>query len=134
MRLTRTLDRLIHHVLVGMFLFAQLAVSAYACPDLLEPASPRADMQAEAVGAMPPGCDEIDEQAANLCAEHCKAGQQSHDTSPMPVVTAPVLALLYMLPGEASAVEGEDARTSSVDPLLAATPPPHAILHCVLRI
>jgi hypothetical protein len=127
------MSKLICHVLVGVFLFAQLAVSGYACPGLMQPASQMAAMQVEETGAMP-GCDQMDQKAPNLCAEHCKVGQQSHDTASLPVVMAPALSLRYVLPGEAEAIEAAAAPHASSDPLLAATPPPHAILHCVFRI
>lgn len=134
MRLSRTLNQLICRVLVGVFLFAQLAVSGYACPVPGQPASQTVEMQSAQTGAMPADCDQIDQKAPNLCAEHCKVGQQSHDTAPLPVVMAPALSLLYVLPGEAQAIEAAAAPHASSDPLLAATPPPHAILHCVFRI
>lgn len=128
------MSKLICRVLVGVFLFAQLAVSGYACPDFAQPASRMAGMQAVETGAMAAGCDQIDQKAPNLCAEHCKVGQQSHDTAPLPVVMAPALSLLYVLPGDARAIEAAAAPHASSDPLLVATPPPHAILHCVFRI
>jgi hypothetical protein len=128
------MTKLICRVLVGVFLFAQLAVSGYACPGPTPPASQMAGMQAEETGAMPADCDQIDQKAPNLCAEHCKVGQQSHDTAPLPIVMAPALSLLYVLPVEAQAMEAAAAPDASSDPLLAATPPPHAILHCVFRI
>lgn len=128
------MSKLICHVLAGVFLFAQLAVSGYACPGLTQPASQMAGMQVDETGAMPADCDQMDSKAPNLCAEHCKVGQQSHDTAPLPVVMAPALSLRYVLPGEAEAVEAVAAPDASRDPLLAATPPPHAILHCVFRI
>ena len=133
MRLSRTLNRLVCRVLAAVFLFAQLAVSAYACPDLAPRAAQAAQVHAEANDAMPPGCGEVDEQAANLCAEHCKVGHQNHDTAPVPAVMAPALALLYIVAGDAAGEEA-DARAPSSDPILASRPPPHAILHCVLRI
>lgn len=118
---------------MGMFLFAQLAVSAYACPDMAQ-AMQLAEMRAAGSDAMPPGCDQVDQKAANLCAEHCKVGQQSSDTAPVPVVMAAALALLYVLTDNTQTIEDAAAAVPARDPLLAATPPPHALLHCVLRI
>lgn len=131
---TRALNQLIGRALIGVFLVAQLAVAAYACPGLAQSASVAAQPMAEtATGDMPDGCGQMDQKAANLCAEHCKFGHQSSDTSPAPAVAAPVLAVLYVLPViVAASPEGRPA--TAPDPLLAAAPPPHAILHCVLRI
>jgi hypothetical protein len=135
MKTLRDWSRPISRVLVGVFLFAQLAVSGYACPGLAQAPSPATDqLQAQQADAMPPGCNHLDQKASNLCAEHCKVGQQSSDTAPVPVVLAPALSVLYVLPYDRQASEGPAAPGSSIDPLLAAAPPPHAILHCVLRI
>jgi hypothetical protein len=133
MVLTRSLNQLICRVLIGVFLFAQMAVAAYACPGLDPAARAPAAAPSAPPGAMPDGCDEVDTQAANLCAEHCKFGQQSSDTGTAPAVMAPALAVLYVLaPDPASA--GARCRPSPPGELAAATSPPHAILHCVLRI
>jgi len=128
MSLPRALSRSICRVLIGVFLFAQLAVAGYACPGLGQGTS-----QAAETRAMPAGCDQMDRDAANLCAEHCHFGQQSSDTAPMPVAIAPLPALLYMLPASDDA-DGATRPLPSANPLLDAAPPPHAILYCVLRI
>jgi hypothetical protein len=124
MSLPRALSKLICRVLIGVFLFAQLAVAGYACPGL---------GQAPEARAMPAGCDQMDRDTANLCAEHCHFGQQSSDTAPMPVAIAPAAALMYMLPVDHEAHLAARPLTSA-DSLLVAAPPPHAILYCVLRI
>jgi hypothetical protein len=128
MSLTRALSKLICRVLIGVFLSAQLAVAGYACPGLGQ-GSPQA---VEAQG-MPAGCEQMDRDTANLCAEHCHFGQQSSDTAPMTVVFAPVPALLYVLPADGEA-DADGRPLPSADPQIEAAPPPHAILHCVLRI
>jgi hypothetical protein len=130
----RTLSKLICRVLVGVFLFAQLAISGYACPGLGQTGIADMGQQAQQSAPMPEGCDQLDQKAPNLCAEHCKVGQQSSDTAPVPVVIAPALTLLYVLPDEVQAVDGTGLSGTSSDPLIAASPPPHALLHCVLRI
>ena len=133
MSLPRALNKLICRMLIGVFLLAQLAVAAYACPGLGQMTAPTAMAQAEDPSAMPGGCDQIDQDAANLCAEHCKFGQQSSDTGALPIVEAPVLSLLYELVPEVKAAE-VSWRPFSPAALAAAASPPHAILHCVLRI
>jgi hypothetical protein len=128
MSLPRALSKLICRVLIGVFLFAQLAVAGYACPGLGQ-----APAQAVEARAMPAGCDQMDRDSANLCAEHCHFGQQSSDIAPMPVAIAPAAALMYMLPVDHEAHLAA-RRLPSADSLLVAAPPPHAILYCVLRI
>ena len=84
---------------------------------------------------MPAGCDQLDPDAANLCAEHCHQGQQGVDVANVPLVSAGVPTFLYSLQfgpkhslGSGRSFPAPDA---SVD---AAPEPPHAILHCVFRI
>lgn len=129
MHLPRTLNQLICRVLIVVFVFAQLAVSSHACPGFGQAVS----VAATPADAMPADCDQMDRSATNLCAEHCKVGQQNHEATPTPVVMPPALALLYVLP-DAAGLAAEVASAPPGDPILAATPPPHAILHCVLRI
>ncbi len=136
MALSRALNTLICRALIGVFLFAQLAVSAYACPGqgqmvmaaVMDQTAAPVDMSDD----MQSGCEQMDSQAPNLCAEHCKVGQQNSDTTPAPMVAPPVLALLY----EVTALT--QVRHASPRPpdrvACAAAPPPHAILHCVFRI
>jgi hypothetical protein len=130
MSFTRALTRQISRVLIGVLLFAQLAVASYACPGL----STMPAMASSNAMAMSPDCDQIDRAAANLCAEHCRHGQQSADTASVPVVLAPVPTLLYSLPLELEPQLGSALAFPAPDPVLAVRPPSHAILHCVHRI
>jgi hypothetical protein len=94
-----------------------------------------ADDAMEKSAAMGPDCDQIDQNAANLCAEHCRFGHQSADTAPVPVVLAAIPAFLYSLPVEPAPLLGSGRSMPAPDAnLAAAPPPPHAILHCVFRI
>ena len=82
---------------------------------------------------MPAGCDQMDRDNGALCTEHCRPGQQSADTAQPPAVPAAMPMLLYLLPAATLPVAGSPFFASpSAQP--AAAPPPHAILHCVLRI
>ncbi|MGM9488070.1 hypothetical protein [Ideonella sp. YS5] len=148
MTFTRALSKQICRMLIGVLLFAQFAVASYACPSLLgmQAMGSGVPMSAIALGnatavddapesaAMPPGCDQIDQDAANLCAEHCRYGQQSADTAPVPAVAAPAPALLYLLPVETEPILGSARALPASDPVLVVRPPSHAILHCVYRI
>jgi hypothetical protein len=127
MKLSRELRRLVCRILAGVLLFAQLAVAAHACPGVSAPA--------QASARSMPGCHQMDPDAAALCAEHCRLGQQSADTASPPTVQAAIPVMLYLLPGEplpALASAGVPAAPDAAMP--AAPPPPHTVLHCVLRI
>jgi hypothetical protein len=74
----------------------------------------------------------LDPDAANLCAEHCKIGQQSHE---VPSVSLPLVTLnaLYALRLETPSTPPPRPAAARVDALVAASPP-LAVLHCVFRI
>ena len=146
MSLSRALRQSVSRLLIGVVLFAQLAVASYACPGLKVMGSVGnggaatamhgvvADTAAEP-GAMPPGCDQMDPNAANLCAEHCRQGQQSADTANVPAVSLGIPTFLYSLPLEPQHSLGSGRSFPAPDACLDAAPePPHAILHCVFRI
>lgn len=149
MTMSRALSKTISRLLIGVFLFAQFAVAGYACPGLsamtsmpkgddamvMPSAAAPVDFAASKSAAMAPGCDQIDQDAANLCAEHCRFGQQSADTAPVPVVFAAIPTLLYSFPIEPAHLLGSGRSFPTADSgVAAAPPPPHAILHCVYRI
>ena len=132
MELSRAIRKSISLMLMGVLLFAQLAVASYACPRLggMDPASVSAVMPA----SMAPGCDQLDPEAANLCAEHCRQGQQSADTAAAPAVSAAIPTFLYLIPTEPQHWPGSGRSAPAVDDSVGAAPePPHAILHCVFR-
>jgi hypothetical protein len=142
---TRAFLRIVARLLIGAVFAAQWAVAAYACPAL----STGAMTQLAVVGAGEQGaaqagmtmdavvdCDDMvgsmDSASPNLCAEHCKQGQQSDQTSSLTVPTA-ILTLRYALRAltETAAVP----RVVDIAPTVrVAAFPPHAILHCVFRI
>lgn len=147
MRLSRSLTTQICRALIGVLLFAQLAVAAYACPAFSTKSASMSGQMATAMAAIQDSsmdsakavsaCDQmgqIDSSSPNLCLEHCRAGHQSSDTAPAPIVAAMSPALLYVLPTQLEPVTGFSPSLPAMDPLLASAPPPHAILHCVLRI
>ena len=157
-RVKRGFVRGLARCLAGVLFLAQMTVAAYACPGLssaiaagapmgqIQPitqrsvaASPQpevsSDPGAAAMAAQMPDCSDMagamDPDAANLCAEHCKYGQQSDHASTL-TVPAVILNALYTspvvlptpLPRSAAALTGKPVAAS----------PPHAILHCVFRI
>jgi hypothetical protein len=147
MSLSRALRKTIGRLLIGVVLLAQFAVASYACPGLKGMGSgangsaakamlvAAADAAAATVLAgMPLGCDQMDTEAANLCAEHCHQGQQSADTASAPAVGLGIPTFLYSLPLEPQHSLGSGRSFPAPDARLDAAPePPHAILHCVFR-
>lgn len=146
----RSWVRAVARGLVGVVVMAQLAIAAYACPALS--AATAANMPVSGPGALPddPGagmagmpmagganCDDmtgssIDPSAPNLCAEHCKYGQQS-DQAQTITVPAAVLSPLYATPLRPETAPPPRPAAALMSALVAASPP-HAILHCVFRI
>ena len=151
MQIPRAMSKAVSRLLIGVLLFAQFAVASYACPSLMgsaaevggkagmamaiaASASPHASAAATPAN-LPPGCDQVNAEAANLCAEHCRFGQQSVDTAPAPIVHVAIPTLLYPLPLEPQRLLGSGRSFPAPDAsLVAALSPPHAILHCVFRI
>ena len=147
--MTRHFLRVVCRMLIGVVLFAQLAVAAYACPGLSSAASVKASMEAttladanSAGGAMAGtgqqamDCESMagpmDPEFANLCAEHCHHGQQSDQAATL-TVPAALLTALYITPlaPEPFVAPRHAAAATSA---LAAASPPLAILHCCFRI
>lgn len=141
----RSFVRRIARALVGVVLLAQLSIAAYACPGLSSalqasavgtPMFERADTAASGMADQAPACDDMvgamDPTSANLCAEHCKYGQQSDQASTVNVPAAALVAL-YATPAVPALVPPPRPAAASMSALVAASPP-HAILHCVYRI
>lgn len=147
--MTRSFLSAVARGLVGVLLTAQMAVAAYACPTLLSPAA--AAMQTPPASASPherssanasvpmaqmTNCDDMAGTMAasspNLCAEHCKYGQQSDHAATLNAPAAVLVALYVMPPVPAMATPPRPA-AATMSALVAASPP-HAILHCVQRI
>ena len=125
MFLHRRLKALICRVMIGNFAFPQLAVVAHACPSAAS--SPCAQMAMSDAGMA------LDDNAPNVCMEHCRFGQQSADTAAQPQLQVPVTGPHYALPLAVEPGAGCQGNFPTFD-TAPAKPPPHAILHCVLRI
>jgi hypothetical protein len=139
MTMSRRFRRFVGRILIGVMVFAQMAIAAYACPTLLS--TPQPDPIAMAV---PPdasastedgmaGCDQMDHSAPNVCAEHCRFGQQSADQPPAPTLAVALLSALYILPVQPEPLSHVKLR-AGMDIEQVAASPPHAILHCCFRI
>lgn len=149
--MTRALVRMVARGLIGLLLFSQLAIAAYACPALSaglaggsptemrmpmaqDAAAVTSDAQDSAMQGSP--CADMvgatDEHSGNLCAEHCKYGQQSDHAFTL-TVPAVLLSVLYPLtPWVPEVASPPHPAAASLSALVAASPP-HAILHCVSR-
>jgi hypothetical protein len=133
---------LVRWVVVALLL-GQLAVASYACPALRAiPADAgqrsavdvACEMEAEdALVLADSGApiDTLDADSPNLCAEHCKYGQQSDQTSSVNVPVAVPLAPFENNPPRL--VESRLRPTATAVSALVSACPPHAILHCVRR-
>lgn len=129
-----TLRMLLSRLLIVAILFAQIAISAYACPSLLTSSVDAATVTT--ADSMPVDCDQmagmLDPAAPSLCAAHCHSHEQSADRADAPMLPPALFATLYWLAAQTPVEPVSDTRKASV--LHAALPPPHAILHCCFRI
>jgi hypothetical protein len=144
---TRALRRLICRVLIGVFVSAQLAITAHACP-AFGPSQPMTKVSAVPTTEMVASMDAHDMSSAeaasshagmdgalsSVCVGHCQFGQQMPDQTPAPAVFPALLSSLYALPSldQASALAAARAASARKGPTAPADPP-HAILHCCMR-
>lgn len=135
--MSRSLQCRVARWLVGVLLLAQMAVASYACPALSAAlrAGEAPQAAAQAMAAAVPDCSEMagapDPGSPNLCAEHCKYGQQS-DQAPTLVLPVALLMVLYtMAPAPDAALPGA---TAAAQAARLAPPPGHTLLHCVYRL
>jgi hypothetical protein len=138
----RITSRFVARLLVGVLLSAQMAVTAYACPVMLNGSThstaPSAvmgmgDVAETQSGGMETKLGGMDSDLPNLCLGHCQYGQQNADSTSSPSLAAAVLTSLYALPSlEQSAGLARPIATASGPPSLVDRP--HAILHCCFRL
>lgn len=120
--------------LVALFslLFMQLAVAAYACPNLA-PVQQRAVMF-DGSGQPMADCPNVDKQSPNLCEAHTqKAAQSIYKADPTSIqpFTAPGLIMHVAMP-EAPADSGSGIAAVSL--LARSTAPPISIRNCCFRL
>lgn len=143
--------RSICRALIGIVLFAQIAISAYACPALSAVGTMSMTMAMAAAESPPPASSEpsgvaadlqaidcadmagtMDDASPNLCSEHCRYGHQSDQAASL-TVPAALLNALYVTPLAPEPIVAPRA-TAAQTGARAAASPPHAILHCCFRI
>lgn len=133
----RALSRFVARLMVGVLLFAQFAVAAYACSGGVGAAMTGDMMMASASMAGPASGDAghaaMDPAQPNLCAAHCQSGQQNAGAKALPDLPAALPVGLY--PRVPAILPDRTQRASAApgDPPPMADPP-HAILHCCWRI
>ena len=121
--MTRLRRKIVACCTIGLLLFAQVAVAAYACPGVNRGASQKIALH---VAAKP--CHTRNAKNLNLCKQHCDQTAQSVDSRISSQVDAPVLPLVV-------ATFHADVRPSKSWVALAEFPldftkPPLYIHHC----
>ncbi len=130
---SRHLRRVTARLLVGLLVYAQMALAGYACvdPSTLAGNDP---MPASATASHDPsmGTTQASMTQSVMCAAHCQAEQQNVDVKPVPVPALALLAGYFTL----EPVTSGSGIERPVNPAAAPPPladPPHAILHCCMR-
>jgi hypothetical protein len=124
MRITRKLAACIG---LSALVFAQLAVSAYACPVLAQ-----ALEAAQQANTTAPPCHDLDSDQPALCQLHCQDGLQNiNDTQPAFILPGYVSGFIVMI--DSSAQQPLPVRPASPS-LLHSTSPPLSIRNCCFRI
>lgn len=139
----RTVRRFIARLLVGVMVFAQMAVAAYACTGAQAKVVPGGGASGTDVTMVLAAVTDLanggighaamDPAQPTLCAAHCQSGQQNSDSKPAP--SAPAVMLVSLYPRTVEIFLADLLRTSPAPhypPLK--VDPPHAILHCCFRI
>lgn len=140
--MSRSTARFIARLLIGVLVFAQLAVAAYACTVT------SAGAGGGHVGATVAGSQALDEAALDLgsadampmdavqpalCVAHCRSGHQQAEIKPLPSPPMGMMAAFYNLEPLAEGIE-----VTAAMPMVGLSPPqaepPHTILHCCWRI
>jgi hypothetical protein len=116
-------------------LFMQLAVAAYACPQLAAGTAGTQDhVMTPARHHAMPCCDQPDPVQPSLCHAHGQVGKQSLD-KPEPPPVQPFTAVGFAIPlAPATPVDGGAGAPAGIALLARTTAPPLSIRHCCLRI
>jgi hypothetical protein len=93
--MTRLRRKIVAWMSLGVLLFLQLAVAAYAC---VAPATASGDLPSSTAAHAHMPCGSMDQQPSKLCEQHCVQASQSVDTQPHSVVAQPTLPLIGVVP------------------------------------
>lgn len=116
---------------VVSMLFSQLAMAAYACPEL--PTGQAIAMAAESDHVMP-DCAQMDSAQPALCHAHMQAGDQTLDKPPSPNVPPTVAVLLMPAMGDLRLAPPLVVFHADAAGLRRSSDPPLAIRNCCFRI
>jgi hypothetical protein len=120
-------------VLVALFslLFTQLAVAAYACPDM---APVKAALMLDASGQPMQDCPMADKASPSLCQAHAKGSPQSFDKAE-PAAIAPFMpAALITLVAAVDPLHADPGEPRAARLRAVGTSPPILIRHCCFRL
>lgn len=126
--MNRVTRKLVSMFCIATLLFAQLAVSAFACP--VESAGAGAQMHVASASDAAMNCH--DAQPSALCRQHCESDQQNVNDSIQP------LAFVALAPAFVTTLDVTDTTTEAQCApgryLVHATAPPLSIRNCCFRI
>lgn len=123
--------KLISLLAITALLFAQLAVSAYACPmQFIGVDEATANVGGEKISNERADTSDIDSPA--LCQQHCENGQKNVNDTPQTPIFFAVETGRVITPSRATNLP--ILSTASPAFLSHATSPPHSIRNCCFRI
>lgn len=129
--MTCTLLKTIAKLSIGLLLFMQLAVAAYACPGLASAEKAPCAQEGGQIGdAQVDHSTVLDPALPNLCLQHCQQGGQSDGGAPatLPVVALPLLAFTPQ-----ATTRPKLPAILQPEVLARTTAPPPSLLFCVFR-
>lgn len=132
----RTLRRIVARLLVGVLVYAQLAVAAYACIGALpDPALVVNDDSSVMVGHSGQAqAQHVDPDQPALCVAHCRNGQQNVGAEPMPIPPLALATGYFTLEPMASSTSANAKHMALAGSMPPIADPPQRTLHCCLRI
>lgn len=134
MRLSRSSRFIAAAIALFSILFMQLAVAAYACPELLTQNSQTMYASVGMPDAEMTGCHDMDPVQPSLCHAYGQAGNQSLDKPAVPPLQ-PFMAIGFGLPLSPLDLTYPPAFTLPATSFLTHAPaPPLAIRNCCFRI
>ena len=140
--MSRSTARFVARLLIGVLVFAQMAVAAYACTATSAASGGghsgatvalRQALDAAAPGVGSADAMPIDADQPALCVGHCRSSHQQVEIKPLPTPPMALTAALYNLEPVIEEIEPL-ATLSMVDRPPPQAEPPHTILHCCWRI
>jgi len=140
--MTKVFTNWVCRVMVGVVVFAQMSIAAYACPATSGSAqgplgsAPTAASVLTGLDGMAPGADSSPEpmhpSSPALCAAHCDFGNQSADHASTPTAQPALITTVYFLAALAVPAVPAGAAFDQPGPPSAGSRP-LAILHCCFR-